>query len=385
MKLDYFDKYSLDTDEIKEKLEIISKCNEENASYITYMLNNALEYLYSKVQLNVENMTAGITDDLQEVNTIIIFDMIEENEIPSWIVKSYQKANLIIIGNYVTKCINDEVTFINVEELAKIRRVLEGEQNILIGFNVSKIDFTKYYYSRMRSYFLNVVDALDKVSMNELKEDTELVCKNILINDDNFESKKNVPIEKIEFKAMMNMYKEIVKLKSENIINKAFYVHDDEVLQEDEKMALNQISLLIKVFNIEDEKEKLSFVYDTFCENMMEEISRLNYCYFINNKCIKMRYTSGFPNSKENGCCSNTYMDKRKDCRYLKDDHSCAICSISCRVFTCLYLQERGIDHSLWQYPIIDCTLNKLSRAKIIHNFFTPKEKIMQKLHYKLK
>lgn len=385
MKLDYFDKYSLDTDEIKEKLEIISKCNEENASYITYMLNNALEYLYSKVQLNVENMTAGITDDLQEVNTIIIFDMIEENEIPSWIVKSYQKANLIIIGNYVTKCINDKVTFINVEELAKIRRVLEGEQNILIGFNVSKIDFTKYYYSRMRSYFLNVVDALDKVSMNELKDDTELICKNILINDDNFESKKNVPIEKIEFKAMMNMYKEIVKLKSENIINKAFYVHDDEVLQEDEKMALNQISLLIKVFNIEDEKEKLAFVYDTFCENMMEEISRLNYCYFINNKCIKMRYTSGFPNSKENGCCSNTYMDKGRDCRYLKDDHSCAICSISCRVFTCLYLQERGIDHSLWQYPIIDCTLNKLSRAKIIHNFFTPKEKIMQKLHYKLK
>lgn len=385
MKLNYFDKYSLDTDEIKEKLEIISKCNEENASYITYMLNNALEYLYSKVQLNVENMTAGITDDLQEVNTIIIFDMIEENEIPSWIVKSYQKANLIIIGNYVTKCINDKVTFINVEELAKIRRVLEGEQNILIGFNVSKIDFTKYYYSRMRSYFLNVVDALDKVSMNELKEDTELVCKNILINDDNFESKKNVPIEKIEFKAMMNMYKEIVKLKSENIINKAFYVHDDEVLQEDEKMALNQISLLIKVFNIEDEKEKLSFVYDTFCKNMMEEISRLNYCYFIDNKCIKMRYTSGFPNSKENGCCSNTYMDKRKDCRYLKADHSCAICSISCRVFTCLYLQERGIDHSLWQYPIIDCTLNKFSRAKLIHNFFTPKEKMMRKLHNRLK
>ena len=66
-------------------------------------------------------------------------------------------------------------------------------------------------------------------------------------------------------------------------------------------------------------------------------------------------------------------------------DSVCAICSISCRVFTCLYLQERGIDHSLWQYPIIDCTLNKLSRAKIIHNFFTPKEKIMQKLHYKLK
>ena len=158
MKLNYFDKYSIDTDEIKEKLEIISKCNEENALYVTYMLNNALEYLYSKVQLNVENMTDGITADLQEVNTIIIFDVIEEKEIPSWIIESYQLARLIIIGNYVTKRINDKVTFVNVEELAKIRRELKDDKNILIGFNVSKIDFTKYYYSRMRSYFLNVVD-----------------------------------------------------------------------------------------------------------------------------------------------------------------------------------------------------------------------------------
>ena len=146
MKLNYFDKYSIDTDEIKEKLEIISKCNEENALYVTYMLNNALEYLYSKVQLNVENMTDGITADLQEVNTIIIFDVIEEKEIPSWIIESYQMARLIIIGNYVTKRINDKVTFVNVEELAKIRRELKDDKNILIGFNVSKIDFTKYYY-----------------------------------------------------------------------------------------------------------------------------------------------------------------------------------------------------------------------------------------------
>ena len=241
MKLNYFDKYSIDTDEIKEKLEIISKCNEENALYVTYMLNNALEYLYSKVQLNVENMTDGITADLQEVNTIIIFDVIEEKEIPSWIIESYQMARLIIIGNYVTKRINDKVTFVNVEELAKIRRELKDDKNILIGFNVSKIDFTKYYYSRMRSYFLNVVDALDKVPMDELKKKTELICKNILINEDNYTSKKSVPIEKIEFKAMMNMYKEIVELKNKNIDNKVFFVHDDEVLQDDEKMALNQI------------------------------------------------------------------------------------------------------------------------------------------------
>ena len=45
------------------------------------------------------------------------------------------------------------------------------------------------------------------MNMDELKKKTELICKNILINEDNYTSKKSVPIEKIEFKAMMNMYK----------------------------------------------------------------------------------------------------------------------------------------------------------------------------------
>ena len=148
---------------------------------------------------------------------------------------------------------------------------------------------------------------------------------------------------------------------------------------------LNELNSLIKLFNIKNSEEKTSFMYDNICEKMMNEIKKLNYCDFENNKCVTMRYKDGFPNSKENGCCSNTYMDKGKDCRYLNKDHSCKICSISCRVFTCAYLQKRGIDHALWQYPIIDCSIGKLSRPKLIHNFFIPKEIMIKKLRNSIK
>ena len=115
------------------------------------------------------------------------------------------------------------------------------------------------------------------------------------------------------------------------------------------------------------------------CSKMLEEALCLNYCDFIDDRCVTMRYTNGFPHSKINGCCANTYMDKDKNCRYLNEDHSCSICSIACRAFTCEYLQKRGIDHALWQYPIMDCTVKKLYRGSIVYGFFIPKEKMLEK------
>ena len=147
-----------------------------------------------------------------------------------------------------------------------------------------------------------------------------------------------------------------------------------------QKNMLNELKSLIEILKPKDKKEIVSNVYDIICERMLKEAHELNYCNFVDNKCITMRYTDGFPNSKENGCCANTYKDKRKNCRYLKKDYSCSICSISCRVFTCKYLQDRGIDHSLWQYSLIDCIFGKFKKQKIVFSFFTPKEEMMKKL-----
>ena len=47
------------------------------------------------------------------------------------------------------------------------------------------------------------------------------------------------------------------------------------------------------------------------------------------------------------------------------------------------YLQKRGIDHAINQYPIIDFVVSKFSKPHVIYDFFTPKEKAVKKLRWK--
>lgn len=378
MKLNFFDKYIIDTDNLEEKLDIISKSETENASYITHILKNAIEYLYSDVELKIENIEKGFPKEIEKLDAIIYFETLDKKEFPEELIQISKKTKLIIVGNHIYSKPLENIVFIPINNWNKIKAEINKNKKIALGIDIEKIDFDKYYYNRMRNYFLNVVNLLDKITLDELKEDVELSCQKILLNKENFEAKNEICLENIDFKKVINLYKKLLRL-NQNFDFNFFYTSKIEIGNK-EKMKLNQFSLLLKMFSIKDKKERYSFLYDTVCSDMLNEISKLNYCHFINDKCIKMRYTDGFPNSKENGCCANTYKDKNKNCRYLKEDHSCSICSISCRIFTCAYLQERGIDHSLWQYPIIDCSMNKFKKAKIIYNFFTPKEETLHRL-----
>lgn len=381
MVINYFDKFDIDTFELKEKLNLISSSNTENAKYLTYILNNALEYLFENVELNL-TMVANCLKE--EADAVVFFDTILNNNISNKLLEIAAKTNVIIVGKHLNKKINDKIECVDIKDFTKLKNMIKKFSKISIGINVKTVDYSKYYYGRMRSYFLHVVNSLNKISIEELKEDIEGKCTEIMLNDNNFKSEYEKYDELIEFKEIILTYIKILKIKSIFINEKVFFISEVELNNED-KMVLNELDSLIKLFSIKNDDEKISFVYDNICEKMMKEIKKLNYCNFENNKCVTMRYTRGFPNSKENGCCSNTYMDKGKDCRYLNQDHSCKICSISCRVFTCQYLQDRGIDHSLWQYPIIDCSMGKLTRAKLIHNFFIPKEIMMKKLRNKLR
>lgn len=379
MLINYFDKFRIDTSEIEEKLNIISFSNAENASYISNMLMKVLKYLFTPIKLDTSNLQSEIPQDLNNIDAIIYFDTILEDKLPEQMAKT--KVKTLIIGNHKSHKINDNIECVNIKSFMNLKRKIKKFKNIYIGFNASNIDFSKYYYNRMRSYFLNVLNSINEISIEDFKNDTEKVCTSIILKSDNFNSRYIIDKDKIKFKQMIKFYSKIVELIENHKINEKylFYTSEDE-LDETEKSMLNELSTLVQIINIKDKKEKVSKIYDIICDRMHKEAVMLNYCNFIDNKCATMRYTDGFPNSKENGCCSNTYMDKGKNCRYLKEDHSCSICSISCRVFTCKYLQDRGIDHALWQYPLIDCTMGKIKKQRIVFSFFTPKEEMMKKL-----
>lgn len=377
MLINYFDKFNIDTLQIEEKLKIIENSKTENASYISNMLLKTLKYLFNPIEVNTDNLYKELPQTPENVEGIIIFDTVsEDDKIADYTVKT------IIIGNHKTHIINEKIECINIKDYRNIKKKIQNLNKIAIAFNLENIDFSKYYYNKMRSYFLHVLNKINEISIEELKKDTENICKKILLDETNFESKYvGVALlgdpRTIPFKEIIKTYQKIIQNLEYEI--KYFYISKNE-LNEMQKNMLNELENLIELINKKDRKEIVSNVYDIICERMLKEAHELNYCNFKDNKCITMRYTDGFPNSKENGCCANTYKDKRKNCRYLKEDYSCAICSISCRVFTCKYLQDRGIDHSLWQYSLIDCIFGKLKKQKIVFSFFTPKEEMMKKL-----
>lgn len=381
MIINYFDKYYIDTYKLNDKFNLISSHDSENATFINMTYKKALEYLFKPVDFNIPYLIDGFPNDIDNNTTIVYFDNYFNDENLNNILSdlSNNVSKTILIGNHKTKVINNKIFCININNFKEIKKHLSSQDNLFLGFNLDCTNWYKYYYGRMRVYYLNTLNQFNSIDINELENDVEEVCTKILLNEQNFDFIHSFDMNNIKLKRMFKTYKKILKLK--NLYkNKLFFTYEG-VLTEEKKYVLNDISEILMLLNTKNNEEILSYVYDNISNQLLEEAKQLNYCNFVENKCVSIRYTdNSFPNSDENGCCKNTYKDKRKNCRYLNENYSCSICSISCRAFTCGYLQKRGIDHSLWQYPLIDCLIKRLYVHKIVFNFFIPKEEMMKKL-----
>ena len=398
MRVNYFDQHMIDINisedkiqrdkknDIDEKLDIISQYDTENASFINHTLKKAVNYLFQPNIQNTNYLVNEIPNNMSNETIIIYFDSFGESDTISEQLKKIASKvkKMIIVGNHKTRAINDFIFCVNIRNVQKIEKLVKGNDKIQFGFHVNSIDATKYYYSRMKKYFLNVLNQLNDLAVKELKADIEGTCSKILLNVNNFVSHYQTNMANIKLKKMMVVYSRLIKVIGKERLQNQVMFYDLDGQPSDMNIAmLNSISELIYVYQLSNDEERISYVYDKISEQMKEEAQKLQYCHFVNNACVGSRYGSqSFPNSKENGCCANTYLDKGKNCRYLKEDYSCSICSISCRVFTCQYLQERGIDHALWQYPLMDCSIRLFYRHRVVWDFFVPEERMLQRLKH---
>ena len=383
MIINYFDKYDINTEELEDKLKIIEESKTENALYITNVLPKAIKYIFKEKVYNGDELLKMNFEKTYMCDALICFDSQKDDaELERFYGKLLDKYMCIVVGNLKTHIINANLRYINIKEVKRNKNVLSNINNAFIVFNLESIGFSKYYYTRMRNYFLNVINKFLRLDENELKSDIEKTCKDILLDEKNLSSECESTKDVLELRDVIVSYSMLIKQGIACQIgesNYVFYIGDERINCDFKNMMLIELSKLVSVCNIKCIEDKFSFIYDDMCSKMLEEALNLNYCDFINDRCVTMRYTNGFPHSKINGCCANTYMDKNKNCRYLNKDHSCSICSIACRAFTCEYLQKRGIDHALWQYPIMDCTVKKSCRGRIVYEFFIPKEKMLAK------
>ena len=128
-----------------------------------------------------------------------------------------------------------------------------------------------------------------------------------------------------------------------------------------------------KAINIKDKKQRYEYIYDVVCNYLDESFQKGNLCEFINNQCLSDRNKKF---KKNCGCCCT---NNNNICKYLKNG-SCTIKCISCKLFTCPILKRKKIKFRIKNIPLLNYFFNIRQKEVLVCTFFTPKEKIIEKL-----
>ncbi|MFA5602213.1 MAG: hypothetical protein WDA21_00530 [Bacilli bacterium] len=134
-----------------------------------------------------------------------------------------------------------------------------------------------------------------------------------------------------------------------------------------------EISHILNAFNIKDIRKKYEYIYDTVCDCLDNLFMNNKYCDFCNDKCNANR--EGCTRHSNNGCC---YI-RGKLCKHLKN-HSCTIKCISCKLFVCRYLKRNAIKIKVNDIKLLKYFFNRKQKEIIEYSFYTPKDKIIDRL-----
>ena len=156
-----------------------------------------------------------------------------------------------------------------------------------------------------------------------------------------------------------NFYKRVKFYKKESK-NKKITLKIDRSLDEKTIRELKEVE---KALNIEDDFERLKYVYETLCDELDIDIKE-NICEFDKNGlCIAQR--NGKHNSKINGCCGKCiYIGKK----------GCTIKSITCKTFYCNYLKSIKKVPNYKDIKLYKYFLSFPQKLIIETNFFTKEE-----------
>lgn len=139
----------------------------------------------------------------------------------------------------------------------------------------------------------------------------------------------------------------------------------------------------IRALLIDDIRVRYEFIYDTVCNQLDNNFALNNYCDFKCDKCTASRAKKAVHETM--GCCYSFDFSIWKGvtnvqlCRYLVNN-KCTINCMACKLFTCKYLKDKGINFKTTDIPLLACFFNKKQREILTANFFIDKPFIIDKL-----
>ncbi len=232
------------------------------------------------------------------------------------------------------------------------------------------------------NYFFKTTNNINKLPLNILNiKNLSLIkivkkVKFLLKIDFNNLNKKNYKkiLRKLLF--IKKIYKNKIGIQEDSKILLGYLMNYDKNNQNQ-----NDFILAINAIFYNTRYERYNYIYDTVCDYLDDYFYGKNLCDFKNNKCGEKRNTSSVT-----GCChhfKNKWlgpMSKLVLCEHLKEDYTCGAKCISCKLFTCDYLEKKGVKFRIKDILLLYTFFNPLQKYFIKYMVFTPKDKIIKRL-----
>lgn len=187
---------------------------------------------------------------------------------------------------------------------------------------------------------------------------------------------KNVLKKLLSIKKIMKFLKLNIGVKKDEKIKLGYLLNYDE----NNKNHIEFISA-IKAILYDNKFQRYNYIYDTVCDYLDNFFYGKNLCDFKENQCGEKRGTTS-----RIGCCHHFKVKwlgpftKLVPCEHLREDYTCGAKCIGCKLFTCDYLEKKGVKFRIKDILLLDTFFNPVQKYFIKFMVFTPKEKIIKRL-----
>lgn len=205
--------------------------------------------------------------------------------------------------------------------------------------------------------------------INAIKIGFDTLCLGVKLYGNS--KKSSVEIQKDNCKKMIKLFKVCKKvlkvLKKKNIeFDGVFYVEKLDKKKNNNDLML--IALLDTALNFKITK-RLGSAVNYACDFLDKENSINNMCDFKDNKCIKHREKNI---DKSTGCCPSF-------CKYT-ECKTCTIKNLSCKLFMCNFLEDRGYYFTPHTIPVLKRHLNFIERFMCFGLLFRTTKQTIKRL-----
>ena len=195
---------------------------------------------------------------------------------------------------------------------------------------------------------------------------------------------------KNDLKYNVRILKKLIELK-ESKINFCSNINNKKVRYIISNYYSNDVLKAFEALYINNEKERIEFLYNTIFDQLDEIWKNINPCGFCNNICEGIKHNQSPGNI--DGCCysfeypkhtilSPHFTENLQKCKFFdKEKRRCSIKNLSCKFFVCSHVKKTtSFNIDMTDFLLVETFFSKKQKLILHYNYFRTQEEIIDKL-----